>query len=117
MVFLCKLQKMAVKIIFGDDTYRLRNLLDVSSVWRIFDVESQKTDTIIFFYDSTLWNNYTYSYGGKFFMEKYKNVVCQGYDEFIFSLEKQKKNTKVDFEKTIWTFESETCSAACSCEN
>jgi hypothetical protein len=108
---------MAVKIIFSDDSYCLRTLLDVSSVWRIFDIESQKTDTIIFFYDSTLWNSYTYSYGGKLFTEKYKNVTCQGYDEFIFSLEKQKKNTTNDFEKTIWTFEIDACSGTCSCEN
>ena len=111
-----KYTKMAVKIIFDDDTYRLRSLTDIKEVWRIFDIESQKTDTIIFFYDSTLWNSYTYSYMNILGKEYYKRIVCQGYDDFIFSLENKKKKIIDDYGKKIWKFDFDECSRDCTCK-
>ena len=108
---------MAVKIIFNDDTYRLRTLTDIDRVWRIFDVESQKTDTIIFFHDSTLFSRFIYNYKSNLFVDKYASVTCQGYDDFIFALEKEKKKVTVDYEKTIWTFNTDECSKCCVCDN
>lgn len=117
LIYILIFTEMAVKIIFNDDSYRLRTLGDIDKVWRIFDIESQKTDTIIFFHDSTLWNKFIYSYKTKILTEKYAPVTCQGYDEFIFALEKEKKNVVVDYEKTVWTFNIEDCSKCCYCDN
>jgi hypothetical protein len=107
---------MAVKIIFDDDNYRLRSLTDIKEVWRIFDVESQKTETIIFFYDSTLWNSYTYSYKNILEKETYKRVLCQGYDDFIFALENKQKKIIEDYGKKVWKFDFDECSTVCMCK-
>jgi hypothetical protein len=107
---------MAVKIIFDDDNYRLRNLTDIKEVWRIFNVESQKTETIIFFYDSTLWNSYTYSYKNVLGKDIYKRVLCQAYNDFIFSLEKKQKKIMNDYGKEVWQFDLDECSTVCMCK-
>lgn len=107
---------MAVKIIFPDGSYRLRSLTDINKVWRIFDVESQTTSSVIFFNDCTLWNKTTYSYGDYISDTNYKVVTCQHYDEFITAFTKKKKIITHDYEKEIWTF-IDDCSESCSCDD
>jgi hypothetical protein len=107
---------MAVKIIFDNDTYRIRGLVDIKEVWRIFDIESQKTDTVIFFYDSTLWNSYTYSYNIVLGKDIYKRVRCEGYYDFILSLENKKKKIIDEYGKKVWKFDFDECSTDCTCK-